>query len=181
MKLSLFLFISLVIGSVGCSSAPPKNYFPFQSFLETELKNIDSLPIAIFKYHTANGKTDSTIIEKKEFGKIAKGLLFIDLQNENINKHYKELVLEDTDIKNISINYTTQNEAFPIKSIQINTTTGTTQVRSIYVERTETIDETLIIRKILWKSGKGVLINSSYYKNKQLLNNITEKFSWSIE
>ena len=108
-------------------------------------------------------------------------MLFIDLQNENINKHYKELVLEDTDIKNISINYTTQNEVFPIKTIQINTTTGTTEVRSIYVERTETIDETLIIRKILWKSGKGVLINSDYYKNKQLLNNITEKFSWSIE
>ncbi len=99
MKLSLFLFISFVVGSVGCSSAPPKNYFPFQSFLETELKNIDSLPIAIFKYHTANGKTDSTIIEKKEFREIAKGLLFIDLQNENITKHYKELVLEDTDIK----------------------------------------------------------------------------------
>ena len=181
MKISLFLFISFGIGLVGCSSAPPKNYFPFHSFLETELKNIDSLPIAIFKYHTANGKTDSTIIEKKEFGKIAKGLLFIDLQDEKINKHYKELVLEDTDIKNISINYTTQNEALPIKSIQINTTTGTTEVRSIYVERTDSIDETIIIRKILWKSGKGMLINSAYYKNKQLVKNITEKFSWSIE
>lgn len=157
------------------------SYFPLQSFLETELKIIDSLPVAIFKYHTANGKTDTTIIEKKEFGEIARGLLFIDLQNEKINTHYKELVLEDTDIKNISINYTTQNEALPIKNIQINTTTGTTQVRSIYVERTDAIDETIILRKMLWNTGKGMLINSSYYKNKQLLNNITEKFSWSIE
>ena len=181
MKSCLFLFISFGLALVGCNSAAPKSYFPFQSFLETELKNIDSLPVAIFKYHTTNGKTDTTIIEKKEFGDIARGLLFIDLQNEKINTHYKELVLEDTDIKNISINYTTQNEALPIKSIQINTTTGTTQVRSIYVERTDAIDETIIIRKMLWKTGKGMLINSSYYKNKQLLNNITEKFSWSIE
>ena len=181
MKSYVFLFISFGLAAVGCNSVPPKSYFPFSSFLETELKNIDSLPVAIFKYHTANGKTDTTIIEKKEFREITRGLLFIDLQNEKINTHYKELVLEDTDIKNISINYTTQNEALPIKSIQINTTTGTTQVRSIYVERTDAIDETIIIRKMLWNTGKGMLINSSYYKNKQLLNNITEKFSWSIE
>lgn len=181
MKSYVFLFISFGLAAVGCNSAPPKSYFPFSSFLETELKNIDSLPVAIFKYHTSNGKTDTIIIEKKEFGKIARGLLFIDLQNEKVSTHYKELVLKDTDIQNISINYTSQNEAFPIKSIQINSTTGTTQVRNFYVERTDAFDETTVIRKILWTTSKGMLINSAYYKNKQLLNKITEKYSWSIE
>jgi hypothetical protein len=54
-------------------------------------------------------------------------------------------------------------------------------VKNVYVERVDQLNEVTIIRKILWNSEKGVTITSIYYKDKIAREQITEKFSWSIQ
>jgi hypothetical protein len=181
MKLFAFLLVGTTLFLFGCNTEKPKTYFPFQTFLEQELHLIDSLPVAIFKYQTKAEKTDTSIIEKAQFKEIAKGLLFLDLQEKETYKNYQELVLEDTDIKNISISYTTENETLPIKKLQLNIRTGTSAVRNFYVERTDLVDGITISRKILWNAGKGMVVNSIYFKNNKVQYTSSEKFSWSID
>jgi len=175
--LSLLLFVLFA----SCNNQEEKEYFPIKSFLQNELNQIDSLPLAIFKYTNRNNQTDTSIIEKKEFRDISMSLLNIDLLEEKTANDYKELVLEDTDIDNIAITYTTDKKQYPIKQIQINIKTGTSLVKNIYVERIDEINEVTILRKILWNIKNGVTITSIYYKDKIAQEQMTEKYSWSIE
>lgn len=181
MKLFAFLLVGATLFLNGCNTEKTKTYFPFQAFLEQELHLIDSLPVAIFKYQTKAEITDTSIIEKAKFKEIAKGLLFLDLQEKETYKNYQELVLEDTDIQNISISYTTENETLPIKKLLLNIRTGTSVVRNFYVERIDLVDGITISRKILWNAGKGMVVNSIYLKNNKVQYTSSERFSWSIE
>lgn len=181
MKAYFFLLTLFFIAHSSCRQEEPKSYFPFKQYLENELKQIDSLPIAIFKFSSTKEKSDTTIIDKQAFRKIATGLLAIDLQNEETSKTYKELVLEDTDIDNIAISYTTEKKENPIKQLQLNIRPGTTTLKNFYVERLDKINDIAITRKILWSTNQSVTITSIYYKDNQILDQLTEKFSWTIQ
>jgi hypothetical protein len=176
-----FLLLALITLLAACKTEKEKEYFPFQSFLQNELNQIDSLPIAIFKYSNRNNHTDTSIVEKKQFREITSALLNIDLLKEDNLDAYTELVLEDTDIDNINISYTTDNKKLPIKQLQLNIKPGTALVKSFYVERIDQINDLTILRKILWTSQKGVTITSLYYKNNKVKEQLTEKYSWSIQ
>lgn len=179
------VFLKLVFFSLyllaSCNTEQPKEYFPFKPFLTNELNEIDSLPIAIFKYQIRDGKTDTSIIEKKQFREITTSLFELDLQDKKTIQAYKELVLEDTDLENITIHYTTENQNYPIKQLQLNIKTGTSIVKNFYAERLDIIDDIRIVRKILWSNKKGVSVTSIYYKNNKIQDTLTEKYSWSIE
>lgn len=181
MKAYLNLVFFAVYFLNSCNTEQPKEYFPFKAFLTNELNEIDSLPIAVFKYQNRNGKTDTSIIEKEQFRKIATSLFELDLQEKKTIQAYKELVLEDTDIENIAIHYTTENQDYPIKQLQLNIKTGTSIVKNFYAERLDYIDGIRIVRKILWSNKKGLSITSIYYKNNKIQDTLTEKYSWSIE
>lgn len=181
MKAYLNLVFFAVYLITSCNTEQPKEYFPFKSFLTNELNELDSLPIAIFKYQTRNGRVDTSIIEKKQFREIATSLFELDLQEKKTIQAYKEIVLEDTDIENIAIHYTTENQSFPIKQLQLNIRTGTSMVKNFYAERLDISDDIKIVRKILWSTKKGVSITSIYYKNNKIQDTLTEKYSWSIE
>lgn len=179
------VFLNLVFFSLyllaSCNTEQPKEYFPFKPFLTNELNEIDSLPIAIFKYQLRDGKTDTSIIEKKQFREIATSLFELDLQDKKTIQAYKELVLEDTDLENITIHYTTENQNYPIKQLQLNIKTGTSIVKNFYAERLDIIDDIRIVRKILWSNKRGVSVTSIYYKNNKIQDTLTEKYSWSTE
>jgi hypothetical protein len=181
MKAYLNLVFFLIYLLASCNTEQPKEYFPFKPFLTNELNEIDSLPIAIFKYQRRNGKADTSIIEKKQFREIATSLIGLDLQEKKTIEAYNELVLEDTDIENIAIHYTTENQDYPIKQLQLNIKSGTSYVKNFYAERLEFTEDIMIVRKILWSSKKGVSVTSIYYKNNKIQDTLTEKYSWSIE
>lgn len=181
MKVYIFLLLLFSLIFSSCQQEEPKSYFPFKQYLENELKQIDSLPVAIFKYSLSDEKTDTSIIEKQAFRKIATALLDIDLQHEDVSKTYKELVLEDTDIDNITISYTTEKNENPIKQLQLNIKTGSTALKNFYVERIDKINDITITRKILWTIQKSVTITSLYYKDNKMQEQLTEKYSWSIQ
>ena len=179
MKVNFLLLLLTLLAA--CETEKQKEYFPFQTFLQQELNQIDSLPVAIFKYSKRNDKTDTIIIEKKQFREITSALLNIDLLNKDNLDAYTELVLEDTDIDNINISYTTDNKKLPIKQLQLNIKPGTSLVKNFYVERMDQINDLNILRKILWTSQKGVTITSLYYQDNKLKEQLTEKYSWSIQ
>jgi len=179
MKVNFLLLLLTLLAA--CETEKEKEYFPFQTFLQQELNQIDSLPVAIFKYSKRNDKTDTVIIEKKQFREITSALLNINLLNKDNLDAYTELVLEDTDIDNINISYTTDNKKLPIKQLQLNIKPGTSLVKNFYVERMDQINDLKILRKILWTSQKGVTITSLYYQDNKLKEQLTEKYSWSIQ
>lgn len=180
MKVACLSFL-LFIAFSSCNNQDEKEFFPFKSFLENELNQIDSLPVAIFKFSNHDNLRDTTIIEKKQFRNLAISLLMLDLLDAETANAYKEIVLEDTDIDNIAINYTTDEDRYPIRQLQLNIRPGTNMVKNVYVERIDHVNEITILRKILWSTKGGVTVTSIYYKDKIAHEQLTEKYSWSIQ
>ncbi len=56
-----------------------KSYFPVVDFIRSEIRYVDSLPVAIIKYTTQNGITDSTIINVDQFHRLAEEFIPADL------------------------------------------------------------------------------------------------------
>ncbi len=176
--LSLLILVSLQNSCVN--GGENKNNFPVNSFLLQELAAIDSLPVAIFRTKESNGSSDTSIVEKKAFRRLSMGLLDMDLQENTNKKKYKELVLEDLQLGNISITYTTEDADAALKKLELNTNVGSNKIKSIFAERHEKAGDTLLIRKILWTTATEMMVNTCYYKKGQLLNNITERYNWTI-
>lgn len=177
----ILAFVGFLFLLSSCNSDQEKNYFPFKPFLEKELQEIDSLPVAIFKYTERNNVTDTSIVEKDAFRKMSIALLGLDFEDSKTQNAYTELVLEDTDIENIAISYTTENQHYPIKQLQLNVKSGTDLVKNFYVVRMEKLNDITIQRKMLWTTGKGVTITSIYYKDNMAKEQLIEKYNWSIQ
>lgn len=107
-------------------------------------------------------------------------LLDIDLQERKNKKIYQELVLEDLQLGNISITYTTDNPDAALRKLELNTNVGSNRIKSIFAERYDREGDTLLIRKILWTTSTEMMVNTCYYKEGKLLNNITERYNWTI-
>lgn len=176
----LSLLIPILFLNACDSGGENRNTFPINSFLLQELAAIDSLPIAIFRTRDQNGILDTAIIEKNAFRKISMKLLDIDLQERKNKKIYQELVLEDIQLGNISISYTTEEANAALKKLELNTNVGSNRIKSIFAERHDKEGDTLLIRKILWTTETEMMVNTCYYKEGQLLNNITERYNWTI-
>lgn len=176
-----FIFPLLLLFFTACSnSTEEKNHFPIAAFLEEELAEIDSLPIAIILTSETNGKYDTTVVDKKNFRALAIKLVGIDFQEKKYKNKYQELVLEDAALNNISIGYTTEDPDLPIKKIELNIDGGSNKIKSIFAERQEVEGEKLLIRKILWTSATELMVNTSFYRQGLLLNNLTERYNWAI-
>jgi hypothetical protein len=171
--LLLFLF--------ACShSTEKKNHFPITAFLKEELAQIDSLPIAIIRTRETNESSDTTVVDKKAFRALAMQLIGIDFLEKKHKNNYQELVLEDAQLNNISIGYTTEDPDLPIRKIELNIDASSNKIKSIFAERQEREKDNLLIRKILWTSATELMVNTSVYKEGQLLNNLTERYNWAI-
>ncbi len=176
-----FVFPLLLLCFIACSqSTEDKNHFPITAFLEEELAQIDSLPIAIILTRETNGLADTTVMEKKKFRVLAMELMGIDFQEKKHKDNYQELVLEDAQLGNISIGYTTEDPDLPIRKIELNIDANSNKIKSIFAERQERQEEKLLIRKILWTAATELMVNTSVYKEGQLLNNLTERYNWAI-
>jgi hypothetical protein len=178
-KFLMLIFMPLL---VSCENEnQQKEYFPVDAWLSSELIQIDSLPVAITKYRTEGSKTDTTLSNKKEFRELANGLLNIHLNESHVKKQYEEMVLDEGNNTNISIIYTTADGYdLPLKKIQVNVKPGQSAPKSIYAERIDQVNDIKIIRKIIWTSGKSMLVNSVYYQGNKINNTISEKFEWGI-
>ena len=177
--------ISLCIAPILFLSCNQENtekqqYFPVYDFLTQQLNQLDSIPIAILKFHNEDNKTDTSIVDKKKFRKIVNGLLLSTLKDDEAMNNYHEEVIEDVQLNNIAITYTTENESNPIGKIELHINPTTTLLKSLYVERFEKIESVQIKRKILWTTGKQMLVASTYYSKDIQPKNIIERFNWEL-
>lgn len=182
MKLTRILTTLLVLASIfACSnSSEEKTHFPITAFLKEELGRIDSLPIAIILTRENKGNLDTIVVDKKDFRSLSMALMGIDLQENKHRKNYQEIVLEDVQLGNITISYTTENTDLPIRKIELNIDASSNKIKSIFAERQDREGKNILIRKLLWTAATELMVNTSHYQDGQLLDNLTERYNWAI-
>ena len=74
----------------GADSAPKNSFFPVADYLETEILNVDSTPVALVCYRTSNNRTDSAFISPPEFNTLALQFLPSEIRDGALERNFTE-------------------------------------------------------------------------------------------
>jgi hypothetical protein len=140
-----------------------KSYFPVVDFIRSEIRYVDSLPVAIIKYTTQNGITDSTIINVDQFHRLAEEFIPAELNKESFEKNFSETSFFDNTTQFASFLYSTDKKDLQVSRVDVLAKPDDVvynKVNSIYIEKVIEKPDTSIIRKMYWKAGKNFQINT---------------------
>jgi hypothetical protein len=182
----LYLFSFLTLQSCNSSDSTKKNedldktFFPIAGTILTELKNIDSLPIAIIKYTVTGESKDTTILKKEDMKAVAEQLTKPDISLPEYKKYYKETVFMDNTTNTITMSYDTEDEKPEVRKIEVIIDANNQRVKSIYVEKLAQHDDSSLLKKMIWTTGKNLQVISIVNKKSEPESVKMEKYEWGI-
>jgi hypothetical protein len=181
--LCLFSFVTLL----SCNSSDPvknedldKTFFPIAGTILAELKNIDSLPIAIIKYTVTGDRKDTSIFKKEDMNAVADQLTEPDISLPEYKKYYKETVFMDNTTNTITMSYDTEDEKPEVRKIEVVIDANNQRVKTIYVEKLAQYDDSSLLKKMIWATGKNLQVISIVNKKSEPESVKMEKYEWGI-
>ena len=187
MNLKSVLLHFFIISLLACGSDEPKkfeqedkNFYPISSFIKAELQLVDSLPLAVFKYTTKDEKSDTTLIAKPDFRKIAESFIIPDITQEPLKKLYTESVFMDATLNLVTFSYTTEDNRAEIRKIDVFINPDTDKVKNIYVEKINRVGDSTITQKMIWTTGKHFSVSTIRSLKDQPEQTLQEKYVWDM-
>lgn len=177
-KFPLSLFVLIFISTACKQVTNNKNqYFPVGSFLKNEIRLIDSIGSAVIAYHIEGSQNDTSEINKTNFKLLVLNIIPDQLLNDEAMNEYEEKTIKDMQLDFIILNYTSKKNIVNTIDIHIDPLTGI-PVR-LYAQLNEVEGENELIKKILWTTGKQLLVNTILVKKNEITNK-TDRFTWSL-
>ena len=159
----------------------PDQIYPVSLFFQEQIHEVDSLKLPTVKYSVTNLRKDTAAISMEEFKALAKEFVDSDITQPAIRKHYKETSFADQSIPSITLNYSTDNKDLAIQRVDVildpNPVTDD-KVKTIYIEKKETLRDTVVIKKLYWKAGKNFQVITSKKVGGQPENISQLKVAW---
>jgi hypothetical protein len=156
-----------------------QEYFPVTSFLSGQVNMVDSLQLPVLRFTTINGVTDTVLLSIAEFRETAGEFLQPDFSK--LQKHYTESSFADQSIPSVTLTYSTPDKALELKRVDVIIDPKpefSDKVKSIYMEKTSEKDDTLITKKLYWKTNKNFQIITSKQTGELPAINSHIKVSW---
>jgi len=146
--------------SLSSTDSTKNSFFPVAEYLESEILHLDSIPLALKKYTTGNGRTDSAFIQVREFNVLALQFLPLELHNGSFEKNFTENAFVDKTTQSITFTYSTAIRDLPLRRVDVQTSAGngSQKVKSIYLEKNRISGDSSILEKMYWRAGKGFQI-----------------------
>ena len=171
---SLLLFLLSACGnqkpSAAASDTTPKTdsttntkFFPISDYLASEIRYVDTTPLAILKCETLHDKTDSAFLTPAEFHRLATTFLGPELDPDTLEKNYTESSFGDKTTGYINFTYTPKDRSLALRRIDVVVAAGEgmDKVKSIYLEKIDRLSDTVMIKKMYWQARKSFLIITS--------------------
>lgn len=162
------------------SATTPSPFFPIGSFLKSEVRYVDSLPVGIKKYTSAGPKLDSVYITPEEFHQLSGEFVNSDLDEDRFQKNFTETSFFDQSSNNATFLYTARDPSTPLKRVDVVTTPGDAydEIKSVYMEKNISSGDSTIIKKLMWKPKRHFQVITIISVNDQAPKNKTEKVVW---
>jgi hypothetical protein len=175
-KYVAFILIAFVSGSAcknrikknEIADVDKKNFFPVADYIQSEINYVDSLPLGIIKYTIHGNKADSVYIQSAEFNAIAKDFICADLNQNVFESEFSESSFIDQTTQAATFTYSTKNIKLELRRVDVIATVseGSDKVSSIYLEKTTHKNDTLILKKLLWRTRKSFkIVTSKQFSN----------------
>jgi hypothetical protein len=135
-------------------------YFPVAEYLEAEILQVDSSLLALKKFTSIQGRTDSVFIPVAEFNQLAMQFVPRELFDSIFEKNYTETSFQDKATRSITFTYAPADSNAELQRVDVLTVAGprAQQVKSIYLEKTRRNGDSLILQKLLWSADQSFQI-----------------------
>jgi hypothetical protein len=137
-----------------------KDYFPVLDFLKGEIAYVDSFPLKIVQFRSAQGHKDSSIIQSAAFGELAKEFLSPALEKQAFEKDFTESSFLDQTSQSLTFTYSTKNDQIDVQRVDVlaSPSLGFDKVKSIYIEKVIRSKDSSVVEKMYWKSRSNFQI-----------------------
>jgi len=171
------LMLSSLFLSCNKKQESKQQFYPISYFIEQEIAVIDSFRLPIKRYYQDVNQSDSSIISITELRSIVNELLLNSLSSDGALNNYEETTINDMNLDFITLSYTTTEKN--ISKIELHIDPINEKVKSLYAEKTDSQQDSVITKKILWTAGRQLLINTISNVNNRI-STITERYNWSL-
>jgi hypothetical protein len=167
-----------VAGSEQDTPAANKEYYPIAGYIQSQLRWLDSVPLAVIKYTTVNNHTDTSILEKKDFNAIAGALFSPDISVLPLKEQYDEVSFIDASLATISLTYAARNDTALVRKADVLLNQSNSAVSTIYVEKISRVADSTLTQKILWTANKSCLVTTITHKTGTPERITEERYVW---
>jgi hypothetical protein len=143
--------------------AEAHHYIPVNGYLLDEIHNADSLPIGFEKLVTVGDKTDSSYVTTAVFDIFSRQFLCKELELPGFEEAYFESTFLDETTNTINFNYEARDSTSSLQRVDVifNQQKGTNRISSVYMEKVEHAGDTLILKKMLWRTRTSCQVIAS--------------------
>ncbi|HUQ96295.1 MAG TPA: hypothetical protein VM010_01430 [Chitinophagaceae bacterium] len=152
----LLLFFGAACKNKVKEGGDASGYFPVLSYLQSQVRQVDTSVYSITKITKQDGFKDTAYIRREDFRKEAADFLSVpDLASAKWRDNYSETKLYDEDLKKVIITYEPKDRAalpeITRQDVLIEPDAGSgDQVQTIYIETTLSNDDSTIQKKMTW-------------------------------
>jgi hypothetical protein len=184
-KLSILPLIALALltscgGDVPKKEQTDKSFFPVNAQVLTELKALDTLPIAVFRYHEEkDGRKDTTIITKEQLRAATKDLLDADITGDKLRPRYTESVYMDQSVGSVTMSYAPNEKGLPVSKVDVYLDPENNRMKQVYVEASGPwAKDSTVFRKMLWAPGRYLQVTTLITAGDTSNRWFQDKYSW---
>jgi hypothetical protein len=131
-------------------------FFPVAEVIESEIRQIDTTPVALRKLITGNGHADSGFIKPAEFQALAMQFVVPEFRNGQFEKKFTETSFIDNSTQAATFTYSTTDMDLPLQRVDIVTVPHgeNHEMESVYIERQRISGDSSILDKMFWRAGR---------------------------
>lgn len=166
MKRSGLFVLLLTTVFIACrnkdkSKKDDSGFFPVLSFLQSQVRHVDSSLYSIEQISKKEGIKDTSYIKREDFKIAAQDFLFLpDIAASNLKKEYLETKLYDEDLKKVVLSYAPKNkemtDGIVRQDVLIEPDAGAgDQVQTIYVETVLSKADSTVLKRMTWNVDKN--------------------------
>jgi hypothetical protein len=130
-----------------------KLFYPAFTFINQELRSIDSADLAIFRYASIDGREDTTIIEKSAFRQYVETIFSPEMLLEPSKYPFQRRIFMDETIGRVTISIDALDPGSSVRRMDLLLDPETDAIKSIYTEISTEVGEKTMFRKMTWIAG----------------------------
>lgn len=161
-RLAICLFFAMLL--TGCKGKKKKvqhtseAFFPVRSFLQSQVKQMDSSLYRIEKVQWDGSSYDTTVVRREEFHTLAQDFLDLpDINSKELRDDYNESNTYDELMQRAVFSYYTTGEDLEIRKEDVLIKPGTTdssQVETIIIDKVKTAGDSTVEKNMVWEVGR---------------------------
>lgn len=162
----LALLVLIVVSSTACKHKKKadsgESFFPVLSFLQSQVKNVDTSLYRIVQLEKWDTSSATTYINRNQFRSVADPFLQLpDISSEKWKEDYEESKIFDENTGKVILSYTTlekENEIQREDVILVPGEDGNDKVETIIIHQVKDEGDSTMIRNMVWYVDKRFTI-----------------------